>query len=463
MSGKRENMSGIPCGKRQKVSSRERKTAAEGIKRHFKTSLQFMKFLLSPIKFEAFKKEYWEQKPLVLQNRDGPSTFYPVCFTKGMFFPLTNAMEILFERDIAACKYVDGKRTNFEQKGRATVKKLEQLLKEKGATLQVHQPQRWIDGLWEALEQMECLFGCLVGCNAYITPPRSQGLAPHHDDVEVFVLQLEGVKSWKLYKPPSELPRTYSKDFSQDEIGSPTHEFTLQPGDLLYMPRGTIHQAHTPDDSDSHSTHITISTYQAHSVGEYLKSVLPDLVEQVMDSTVELRRGLPLGFFPACRMGKSTIESAVEHFQEQLKNLSGAIPRPHDLVRDFMLTRLPPFRLERGLLSETPDGEPPTLNSCVTLTFPSHVTYLLDESGDEREALLLTSVHNDRETHMMLSDEHDENETGIVRFPEHFLPALKQICRRRDFIKGEELDLPKDEEKTVFLTTLWSLHLLTVQ
>jgi len=33
---------------------------------------------------------------------------------------------------------------------------------------------------------MEDKFGCLVGANAYLTPPNSQGLAPHWDDVEVW-------------------------------------------------------------------------------------------------------------------------------------------------------------------------------------------------------------------------------------------------------------------------------------
>lgn len=37
--------------------------------------------------------------------------------------------------------------------------------------------------------------------------------------------------------------------------------FFLQPGDLLYFPRGTIHQADTPP-GIPYSTHVTISTYQ---------------------------------------------------------------------------------------------------------------------------------------------------------------------------------------------------------
>ena len=39
--------------------------------------------------------------------------------------------------------------------------------------------------MWQLNEALERLFGCLVGANVYITPPESQGLAPHYDDVEV--------------------------------------------------------------------------------------------------------------------------------------------------------------------------------------------------------------------------------------------------------------------------------------
>ena len=48
-------------------------------------------------------------------------------------------------------------------------------------------------------------------------------------------------------------------------------EVVLEPGDLLYFPRGTIHQASTLP--DSHSLHITVSTFQKNSWADLLEKV----------------------------------------------------------------------------------------------------------------------------------------------------------------------------------------------
>jgi bifunctional lysine-specific demethylase and histidyl-hydroxylase NO66 len=78
------------------------------------------------------------------------------------------------------------------------------------------------------------------------TPPNSQGFAPHYDDIETFVLQIEGKKRWRLYAPRNEkeyFPRISSKNFKQNEIGEPILDIVPEAGDLLYFPRGIIHQA----------------------------------------------------------------------------------------------------------------------------------------------------------------------------------------------------------------------------
>jgi len=43
-------------------------------------------------------------------------------------------------------------------------------------------------------------------------------------------------------------------------------EVTLDVGDVLFLPRGTIHQATAQ--RDTHSCHVTISTYHHYSWGD---------------------------------------------------------------------------------------------------------------------------------------------------------------------------------------------------
>ena len=44
----------------------------------------------------------------------------------------------------------------------------------------------------------------------------------------------------------------------------------LHAGDMLYFPRGWVHQANA---TDRHSLHITVSTYQDNSWGTFLEKV----------------------------------------------------------------------------------------------------------------------------------------------------------------------------------------------
>lgn len=68
------------------------------------------------------------------------------------------------------------------------------------------------------------------------------------------------------------LPRMSSQNFHQDEIGKPILDVILRPGDFLYMPRGYIHQADTLF-TETHSLHLTFSSYQQNSMYDFLQVV----------------------------------------------------------------------------------------------------------------------------------------------------------------------------------------------
>lgn len=156
-------------------------------------------------------------------------------------------------------------------------------------------PQTFIGPLHRYNATLQEYFHCLVGANIYLTPPNSQGFAPHYDDIEAFVLQIEGKKEWTLYAPRSEnekLPRESSGNFQQNEIGEPVFTQILEPGDLLYFPRGWIHQAKTV--SNCHSLHVTLSVYQKTSYAELFEELAKQAVKDAIETDVSFRRGVPL-------------------------------------------------------------------------------------------------------------------------------------------------------------------------
>jgi lysine-specific demethylase/histidyl-hydroxylase NO66 len=158
--------------------------------------------------------------------------------------------------------------------------------------LRPHEHSAMCAAVIRALEQC---FACSCGANSYWTPKDSQGFAPHYDDVDVFLLQLEGQKHWRLYPPPTAvdvLSRHSSEDYLPSQLPStPTHTATLQAGDALYMPRGWVHQGHT--DSTGHSLHITFSASQMHAWADLLLRATRHQIEVFAANDVAWRRSVP--------------------------------------------------------------------------------------------------------------------------------------------------------------------------
>lgn len=121
-----------------------------------------------------------------------------------------------------------------------------------------------------------------------------QGFAPHYDDIDAFILQVEGSKHWRVYPPPTQadqLARFSSADYLQSELcDAPVIDTTLHRGDMLYMPRGWVHQA---DAQQEHSLHLTLSTSQHNNWGEILRPALMRALDVALEERVALRKAPP--------------------------------------------------------------------------------------------------------------------------------------------------------------------------
>lgn len=207
-----------------------------------------------------------------------------------------------------------------------------------GCTIRLLCPHKHADDLQSILSLLELEWGCMVGANAYLTPPcHSQGFAPHYDDIEAFCLQLEGRKRWKVYPPRSKgehLPRASSEDFTEEDLKDlePILDVVMEPGDMLYMPRGWIHQACTlpsGTEKDGHSLHLTISSMQQWAWADLMEILLPAALEAATksDTSTYLRAGLPPRFLDY--MG-AMHDNRDEDVPEVLKKLASSVEDEHD-------------------------------------------------------------------------------------------------------------------------------------
>jgi hypothetical protein len=127
---------------------------------------------------------------------------------------------------------------------------------EKGATLVLQGAER-LDSVTAGLTSaVGRAFNGTADLNFYLTPPGKSGLQRHYDPQDVLICQLEGEKTWHLWEPQAKLPhRTHY--ISNDDLGfadSPELTINLQPGNVLYLPRGWAHHATTV----TGSVHATI-------------------------------------------------------------------------------------------------------------------------------------------------------------------------------------------------------------
>ncbi|KAK8966021.1 hypothetical protein KSP40_PGU012385 [Platanthera guangdongensis] len=150
------------------------------------------------------------------------------------------------------------------------VRKLEEALRD-GFTIALRGMEFRNNVIAAISEGMSNLFGQpSAGANIYLTPPRSQGLTKHYDDHCVFVWQIFGQKQWRIF-PRAEafFPRLYEpllavKSLRQDEAGC--MDVLMREGDILYIPRGYPHEAHTifnmdescEDSPSRFSMHLTL-------------------------------------------------------------------------------------------------------------------------------------------------------------------------------------------------------------
>lgn len=174
----------------------------------------------------------------------------------------------------------------------------------RGATIAFQRLDRHLPALAEAAGALSAATGHPVQCSAYLSPGGTQGLDVHHDTHDVIVLQLEGQKCFRLYRPIvlDPIPRI---DLTAEQAAGATEmaRADLRPGTSLYLPRGTPHAAVAGPD---HSLHLTIGIL----VQSWAAMVEP--LARELYYLEPLRRAIPPGEIFAPSDLRADAEQAVE-------------------------------------------------------------------------------------------------------------------------------------------------------
>ena len=217
----------------------------------------------------------------------------------------------------------------------------------------------------------------IANTNLYLTGPATQGFALHQDNQDVFILQLGGSKRWTVYENPS-LPKPFEKILVRDKTpgarpdelskyswedeyaraGLSKHStaedlmgqastFNLNPGDVLYVPRGFPHYAETTDDLGSLHITMSLGTEQFSAVQLISDAIIVECNKRGADcpshtlrdkmsaaaiadlDSVALRESLPL-MFASCT---PRLREVYSNATAALNDLSNLTPQERDLAK----------------------------------------------------------------------------------------------------------------------------------
>ena len=250
-------------------------------------------WLLAPHSVDEFLQEYYEKKPLHIA-RNAPGYY-------NRYFSLSEMERVLYGTGLRTHDlhvFKEGVQVRTETYTEPSKNKLPDGNEEpsdvidpdrasalfaSGCTINLVGVHRFSPSAMALNREMEMLFRCAINPNVYLTPAGNQGFSVHYDTHDTLIVQIEGSKLWRLYGSPVELPldeqRFNSKVMSPGDLQM---EFQMQPGDLLYIPRGYCHEAKA---NEGLSLHVTFGLFPPRWC-----QVLAETILQAAENDVRLRR-----------------------------------------------------------------------------------------------------------------------------------------------------------------------------
>ncbi len=247
-----------------------------------------LSYLISPICKTEFFKTYYEKEALLSKHNDA-NRFHGLLSIDRIDEIIAStelppsSLDMVRKEPPIERSYYTFKNGNIDRG--AVIRHYQE-----GATIILPQLHLADETLAKFCRSLENVFSSHVQTNIYLTPGSSQGFNTHYDDHDVFIIQLSGIKKWRLYQKPIDNPYRgesfNTKDYKSGELQK---EFELKEGDCVYIPRGLMHDAISV--GEKASLHITVGL-----IVKKWADLMLEALSEVAIRNPKFRRSLPPGF-----------------------------------------------------------------------------------------------------------------------------------------------------------------------
>ncbi len=243
--------------------------------------------ILGNISIETFLNEYWQKKPLLIRNAfpDFQCPIEPDDLA-GLALEEDAESRLIFE---------DGKNGPWElQHGPFTEQTFAELPEEKW-TLLVQAVDQWVPELADLLDYFKFIPSWRLDDIMASFAPKGGSVGPHFDQYDVFLLQAHGQRHWQVgpkYMETDELVE--GTDLKILKNMSVSDEWTLNPGDMLYIPPQFAHNGVAVNDCMTLSIGFRAPS-EADVISHLADQVCLELTEDAryQDSNIKAASGKP--------------------------------------------------------------------------------------------------------------------------------------------------------------------------
>lgn len=285
-----------------------------------------------PISYKHFLENYAEQQPLLMTNACSKSLMSWQELDQVLQFmePDEQSLQLFLKGQVPAAHYLDNTFEFGRQRRRINKYRFYEYL-EHGATLVLNRAEDYClvaKNLCHAIGKFaqqptssNIYINTQLNGDAQIASNEISAFGKHWDTHDVFIIQLMGEKRWQLFPPTLPLPLSHqtSKQLQHEPPTTPSADYVLQEGDILYIPRGWWHNV-IPLNVDT--LHLSVGTY-APTLTDYLLWAVSTTLPQIPAA----RRGF-LHQEETVSILKQLLESATSELVSQ-KNLSAFTQHMH--------------------------------------------------------------------------------------------------------------------------------------